>query len=482
MDFQLIAEKIKTGEMVLDGNKLYTAEQYEAYKHAKHMEEHYDLLQLTKKISLNSAYGALLSIYFRFGDERLGASITASGRQITKHMIIKVGTLLCGRPIRLIRRFTPFNKAGNGSAYVDGSAFNPCNDFENFAKAPLKPIINIDKTSISSRAKETRHDASARWLMVPRVKSMPSYFTVAVNEDGSYNQDEHEYTGIIYCDTDSVHNMLPDDLGRDESIELADAIGDEINASYPDFAATNFFCSGEFLTYLGAARELVGDAAIYFAKKKYIIKVIDLEGVAVDKLKTMGSEIKKADTPKDIQQFLETVNKMILEHKTLDEVSDFVIQKRNQMCKADMTNSNEIFLYGVAKQVNDIQKFEGEYERPGSTKKIGRALTIPGHVRAALNYNTLVTEHDRTQKLIASGDKAVVFYLQKNTYDFDSIAFPSEMETFPSWFIKSGLSIDMQITMEKMIDSKLESLFKIVFDLNSVPSAKTKKIASLLSF
>jgi len=64
---------------------------------------HYDLLQHTKKISLNSAYGALLNAFFAFFDERMGASVTASGRQITTHMIETAGEILTGERLSLIK-------------------------------------------------------------------------------------------------------------------------------------------------------------------------------------------------------------------------------------------------------------------------------------------------------------------------------------------------------------------------------------------
>ncbi|WP_407305563.1 hypothetical protein [Acinetobacter sp.] len=55
MDIQeigLIKEKIKNGELILEGDKLYTKEEWLQITEADKQEEHYDLLQLTKKIQL----------------------------------------------------------------------------------------------------------------------------------------------------------------------------------------------------------------------------------------------------------------------------------------------------------------------------------------------------------------------------------------------------------------------------------------------
>lgn len=52
MDINQIRAGLQSGELVLDGNRLYTRQEWEAITEAKKAEEHFDLLQLTKKIQL----------------------------------------------------------------------------------------------------------------------------------------------------------------------------------------------------------------------------------------------------------------------------------------------------------------------------------------------------------------------------------------------------------------------------------------------
>ncbi len=56
----------------------------------------HDKRQLIKKILLNSLYGALLNPYCRFFDQRMGQSVTLTGRCITKHMISKMNEIFTG--------------------------------------------------------------------------------------------------------------------------------------------------------------------------------------------------------------------------------------------------------------------------------------------------------------------------------------------------------------------------------------------------
>lgn len=57
MTLSEIEEKIKLGTLIKHKNKVYTKEEWGLIEHAKHQEEQFDLLQLTKKIQLY--YGAL---------------------------------------------------------------------------------------------------------------------------------------------------------------------------------------------------------------------------------------------------------------------------------------------------------------------------------------------------------------------------------------------------------------------------------------
>lgn len=59
----------------------------EEKKKLKIEETYYDMAQLVMKIFLNSTYGALLNKGFRYYDQRLGKSVTLSGRIITKQMM-----------------------------------------------------------------------------------------------------------------------------------------------------------------------------------------------------------------------------------------------------------------------------------------------------------------------------------------------------------------------------------------------------------
>lgn len=374
------------------------------YVEAMRQEEQYDLLQLTKKISMNSLYGALLNVAFRFGDERMGASVTATGRQITTHMIETIGELLTGNRDKLVKTTTMERQS-------DGS-YKPVHEYH------------------------TPNDA------------------------------------IIYGDTDSCYYKTYG-TNKAEAIEAADLAAEGVNDSFPAFMRDAFNCQPGFDDLIKAGRELVGVRGLFQAKKKYMVKIVDLEGQEVDKLKSMGSEIKKSDTPKIIQKFLKATVDMILNGITYDEVAAFVNEQRKEILKQKVN----VFLLGVAKQVNNLDKYTAEYLAPGTQRsEKGGKLTIPGHARAACNYNALLDIYDKGSKTIRSGDKVLIFYLKPNQYKFDSIAFPAESARFPKWF-EENFRVDIKKTEDRMFDSKLSGIFEALgFDVPSPQSVLTNSI------
>ena len=404
MDKNELFEKLKSGDLVLVDGKVYDKQTALEIISASNKVEHFDLLQLTKKISLNSLYGALLNKNFRFSRKELGASVTGSGRQITLHMLSALNELMGAGYIAPVKK-----------SYVEKGEIHNTYEFEN----PDLPCI--------------------------------------------------------YSDTDSAYVQIKGISDVSEAVVIADGLTEALNETFPVFLKDAFLCEPGFDTHIKAGREIVARRMLLQAKKKYICKVVDLEGQPVDKMKSMGSEIKKSDTPKVMQKFLKTTVDMILDGADYSSVADFVNQQRKYILR-----NMSIFNLGVAKQVNNLDKYVAEYLNPGSIRTdSGGKLTIPGHARAAFNYNMLLNIFDKGSKSIKSGDKILIYYIKKNEYGFDSIAIPAELSKFPAWFTEN-FSIDIKKTENRMFDSKLEGIFKAL--RKDVPSPRSVLINSILEF
>jgi DNA polymerase elongation subunit (family B) len=443
-----------------EDGKQYTEDEWNQIQAAEKEAEHYDLLQLTKKIQLNSTYGALLNEAFKFGRREIGASVTGTGRQITSHMAKTIAELRNpGRPVRLMKRFVPGQfkdiecqelgglaemKAWKKRARREGEEVEDMfararknNDMEFLLNLPKEVQYNVEKDDDGNEY--VAPTAALYWPMF-----------LDTNEDCN---------DIIYGDTDSCY-FSTGEMNYDAAVSRADEIAEQVNASFPEFMHRNFNSIGGNEKLIKAAREVVGEAGLFmFAKKKYTIKVVNLDGKdlrAHPKQKSMGSEIKKADTPKVVQNFLKELMDHVLDGADYDKLERFVNDHRGKL----ITKKNAILL-APAKQVNSLDEYTAEFNRV-ERDGFGRAK-LPGNVRAAINFNLLLEEHDTEREIapIKTGDKAAILYVKPNNYGMKSIGVPSEITALPRWF-SERFEVDLDLTEQKMIDSKIDSIFKVL--------------------
>lgn len=270
----------------------------------------------------------------------------------------------------------------------------------------------------------------------------------------------------------------------EDAVIIADEVGNSVNESFPELMKNSFLCTEGYDTLIGCSREIVAERALFQARKKYIAKVVNKDGFPCNKIKAMGSEIKKSDTPKKIQKFLKETVSRILDGQTYEEVSLFVNEQRKKMFKEKISPS-EIILLGASKSANNLETFTEAYyaELEGKPKlaKNGKSkLTIPGHVRAAIHYNVLLEEfNDTVSKPIQNADKVKVFELCENAYKFKTIAFPADIIQFPNWFLEN-FEINLKLSEEKLITNKLEGIFESMS--LDVPSPQNTLINSVVQF
>lgn len=355
--------------------------------------------QQARKILLNSLYGALLNEGLRFYDERLGQSVTLTGRSIVRHMNGKINEVITG---------------------------------------------------------------------------------------------EYDYKGdaIIYSDTDSsyfsAYEVLKDnpdyadfDWSRDNIIMLYDSIAEAANDSFPEFMHKTFNTTFERGGIIKAGRELVASKGLFIKKKKYAVLMYDKEGKRLDtdekpgELKAMGLDLKRADTPKFMQKFLEDLLMNVLTGVSRDSMFDDIRRFRKDFVVRPGWEK------GTPKKVSALSDFNDRNTVSRLTrvdeKVKGKKLKVdmPGHVRAALNWNRMCeTFNDRYSMRIGDGAKIIVCKLKKNVLGVDSIAYPIDEPHIPKWF--KDLPFDHEAMQETIIDNKLINLVGVL----KWPLEDTKEIAA----
>ncbi len=249
---------------------------------------------------------------------------------------------------------------------------------------------------------------------------------------------------------------------KEVCIGLYDSIAEQINMSFPSFMERAFHCPRKNGEIIKAGRELIGDRALFITKKRYAINIFDKEGKRLDKdgkmgkIKAMGLDLKRADTPKYVQEFLMEVLVMVLAGKQRDEVVEKIKEFKIKLGMQDSWTK------GSPKSVNNLTSY-GEKEEQSVTGK----ATMPGHVRGAINWNYLRRVNgDNYSMKIVDGMKIVVCKLKPNALNFTSIAYPTDELRLPRWFIE--LPFDSNAMEEILVDKKIKNLLSVLdWDLES---------------
>jgi len=297
------------------------------------------------------------------------------------------------------------------------------------------------------------------------VKHMMSHINETIA--GEY---AHDGSAIVYGDTDSCYftaypilnsQIANGDIKWDKEncITLYDGIADQANESFPAFMERAFHAPRKNGAIIKAGRELIGDRAIFITKKRYAINIFDKEGKRKDvngkngDIKAMGLDLKRADTPKYIQEFLMDVLTKVLAGEQRDKVIEMVKEFKNKLSEQDSWTK------GSPKSVNNLTKHTIEFEKTG---KCG-----VGHARAAINWNYLRRVYgDNYSQKIVDGMKIVVCKLKDNALGFTSIAYPVDELRLPTWF--KELPFDDLLMESTLVDEKIDNLLGVLdWDIRS---------------
>jgi len=199
---------------------------------------------------------------------------------------------------------------------------------------------------------------------------------------------------------------------------------------------------------------------LFITKKRYAVLNYDKEGKRLDengkpgKIKAMGLDLKRSDTPEYMQNFLEEILMDVLQGAEEQFVLDKIIEFRQDF------KSKPGWEKGSPRRANNITDYQ-EQER-----KQGKA-NMPGHVRASINYNRLREMNgDKYSVQIVDGMKVYVCKLKNNAMGYTSVAYPVDELKIPKWF--QDLPFDDLAMEETIIDNKIKNLIDVLeWDIES---------------
>jgi len=282
---------------------------------------------------------------------------------------------------------------------------------------------------------------------------------------------DHLGDAIVYGDTDSCYftawpalkkEVAAGNMTWDKAtcIQLYDSIADQVNASFPAFMEQAFHCPREAGELIKAGRELVASNSLFITKKRYAVLIYDLENKRLDvdgkpgKIKAMGLDLKRSDTPKVIQEFLYEILEKVLTGTPRDTIVERIREFKYEF------KQRPAWEKGTPKRVNNLTKYGAAEEREGKAN-------MPGHVRAALNWNNMRRMNsDNYSIAVVDGMKTIVCKLKQNPMGWTSIGYPTDEQRLPEWFTE--LPFDDSLMEATIVDQKIDNLLSVLnWDLAS---------------
>lgn len=279
-----------------------------------------------------------------------------------------------------------------------------------------------------------------------------------------HNTDSSYFSAYSSLKKDIEQNLVT--WNKKNIVSLYDIINDNVNASFVNFMQNQFHCPPTRGEVIKSGREIVASKGLFITKKRYAVLYFDKEGKRVDndsgigKIKAMGLDLKRSDTPVIAQNFLSKVLFQVLTGVEKEEILEYISNFRLEF------NAMLSWHKGTPKRVNNITAYRLKEEKTGKS-------SMPGHVRASINWNTLKRiNNDKYSMPIVDGSKVIVCKLKNNPLGYTSIAYPIDELRLPSWFTE--LPFDDEEMENTIIDNKLKNLIGVLhWDIASTNQKNT---------
>jgi DNA polymerase elongation subunit (family B) len=257
---------------------------------------------------------------------------------------------------------------------------------------------------------------------------------------------------VDYClasDTDSVffavepylnknYSQVTDEEKEKITHDFAEKMQMLINVSYNKFCK-KYLNVDKHRFYI--KQELIAKSGLWVAKKRYVQWIINNNGVPTDKIEVKGIDVVRSNFPLAYRDFMKAFLTDILKGAEEETITNQILDFRKTL--------GYLSIEKIAKPtgVKEITKFSNPLDK----SFIGYPKGAPAHVKAAINYNSLLKHYKLTNEyqLIGNNTKIKWIYLLENPFGIETVAFlqdsPKEIIDFAKQYNDSLKMFDHEL-------------------------------------
>jgi DNA polymerase elongation subunit (family B) len=194
-------------------------------------------------------------------------------------------------------------------------------------------------------------------------------------------------------------------------------------------------------------REKICDVSCFFKKKKYVLHVLDDEGIATNDFKYVGVEVKRTTMPKSVKPLVKKV------------IETMFLTQSNQKTNEEVDKLYKVFIELPVEDISAVSSIKGLEKYSSLCDGFATAKGMPHHVKAAYYYNQLIERLNLEKKYekIQTGDKIKYFSVKTpNRYGIKKMAF--------KYYYPEEFKDKFQPDHEQMFDNTVFSVIKRFYD------------------
>ena len=235
-----------------------------------------------------------------------------------------------------------------------------------------------------------------------------------------YNDTDSSYISIEPLVESGVIKKWQGNVIEQDTYDKIQEIEDYLNENINNWARKSLLTQDSRFVF---KRECIADVGVFLQKKRYVMHILDDEGIKEDKFKYTGVEVVRTTMPNAIKPYARQIIETMLTTKSLKDTNKV------------LNETYDIFKTLTPEELSFVMGVKGYEKYAGKCSDFNVSKGTPIHVKSAYFYNTMLNKLNTGNKYeeISSGDKVRYMYVeQPNKFGLDTIGFKYD---YPEEFV-----------------------------------------------